>query len=242
MEATRKLRQRASESRGQAVAEWAAVALVATVVIAIVASSAPALGSQVVRGVNCTIQRIFGEGTACAAPTPRSSHPTFVSYPLRGGPPDVGGPSGVGGASGVGGPGPGSPGGSGSVHTAVAAPCASQGSCGYCGKGGIGTGACSKRALTYNIRWCAAQARAGSRAYYANRHKCETEAQWLADYDNHLFSRCDIAGILAGTGLGKDAAFYLRLAELSDPAVEALSWIAGIIGAKAAGIYCHSVH
>jgi hypothetical protein len=58
----------------------------------------------------------------------------------------------------------------------VPAPCSSQGSCTYCGQGGIGTGTCTKSDLEWNVGWCTRN-RSTLSAY--NRTKCNTEAAWL---------------------------------------------------------------
>jgi hypothetical protein len=63
------------------------------------------------------------------------------------------------------------------AHIAVAAPCASQGSCKYCGIGGIWTGNCTRAKLEYNVRWCGRHRHHLSRA---NKAKCKAEAGYLS--------------------------------------------------------------
>ena len=63
------------------------------------------------------------------------------------------------------------------AHSAVAAPCASQGSCQYCGSGGVGTGNCTRAKLEYNVAWCGRN-RHHLGAY--NTGKCKAEARFLS--------------------------------------------------------------
>jgi len=63
-------------------------------------------------------------------------------------------------------------------RTAVAAPCASQGSCGYCGIGGVWTGNCTRARLEYNVTWCGRHRRGLSGA---GKAKCKAEAGYLGD-------------------------------------------------------------
>ncbi len=58
----------------------------------------------------------------------------------------------------------------------VAAPCASQGSCKYCGRGGIWTGNCTRAKLEYNVAWCGRN-KAHLSSY--NKAKCKAEAGYL---------------------------------------------------------------
>lgn len=62
------------------------------------------------------------------------------------------------------------------AHISVAAPCASQGSCKYCGSGGIWTGGCTRAKLEFNVRWCGRQKHLRG----ANRTKCKAEARYLS--------------------------------------------------------------
>lgn len=64
-----------------------------------------------------------------------------------------------------------------SAHTAAAAPCASQGSCKYCGSGGVGTGNCTTARLEYNVAWCG---RHKHRLGAGNKAKCAAEARYLS--------------------------------------------------------------
>jgi hypothetical protein len=59
----------------------------------------------------------------------------------------------------------------------AAAPCASQGSCQYCGIGGIWTGNCTRAKLEYNVAWCGRN-KAHLSPY--NRAKCKAEAGYLS--------------------------------------------------------------
>lgn len=63
------------------------------------------------------------------------------------------------------------------ARVAVAAPCASQGSCKYCGKGGIWTGNCTRAKLEYNVAWCGRN-KAHLSSY--NEAKCKAEARYLS--------------------------------------------------------------
>jgi hypothetical protein len=62
------------------------------------------------------------------------------------------------------------------THVAVAAPCAGQGSCQYCGTGGIGTGNCTWTKLEFNVGWCGRN-KAHLSSY--NKAKCTAEAGYL---------------------------------------------------------------
>jgi hypothetical protein len=62
------------------------------------------------------------------------------------------------------------------ASVAAAAPCAGQGSCQYCGSGGIGTGGCTLADLEFNVAWCG-QNRAHLSSY--NKAKCSAEASYL---------------------------------------------------------------
>ena len=79
----------------------------------------------------------------------------------------------------------------------VADPCASQGSCAYCGQGGIGTGSCTKSDLLYNVGWCA---RNKSTLDSYNRTKCQTEAEWIHGFSGFSWIRTSCA-IPIATGL-----------------------------------------
>lgn len=87
------------------------------------------------------------------------------------------------------------------------------------------------------MAWCGRQARQRTAAYRANETKCIAEARFLAQMNGS--TTCDIAALLAGRAIGKEAQFYLRLAELSDPVVDWSSWIAGIFGGALAKEFCH---
>lgn len=63
------------------------------------------------------------------------------------------------------------------ARAVAAAPCASQGSCGYCGIGGIWTGNCARAKLEYNVAWCGRNKAHLSRY---NRAKCKAEAGYLS--------------------------------------------------------------
>jgi hypothetical protein len=63
------------------------------------------------------------------------------------------------------------------AHVAVAAPCASQGSCGYCGIGGVWTGNCTRAKLEYNVAWCG---RNKHHLNAGNKAKCKAEAGYLS--------------------------------------------------------------
>jgi hypothetical protein len=62
------------------------------------------------------------------------------------------------------------------ARIAVPAPCASQGSCQYCGIGGIWTGNCTRAKLEYNVAWCG---RNRSHLSSYNKAKCKAEAGYL---------------------------------------------------------------
>jgi hypothetical protein len=64
-----------------------------------------------------------------------------------------------------------------SARMAVAAPCASQGSCKYCGIGGVGTGNCTTAKLEYNVAWCG---RHKLQLGAGNKAKCAAEARYLS--------------------------------------------------------------
>jgi hypothetical protein len=57
-------------------------------------------------------------------------------------------------------------------------PCASQGSCRYCGIGGIWTGNCTRAKLEFNVAWCGRHKHHLSRG---NKAKCKAEASYLSD-------------------------------------------------------------
>ena len=65
------------------------------------------------------------------------------------------------------------------AHVAVAAPCAPQGSCRYCGSGGIGTGNCTMAKLEFNVAWCGRN-KAHLSPY--NKAKCTAEAHYLTGF------------------------------------------------------------
>jgi hypothetical protein len=62
------------------------------------------------------------------------------------------------------------------ARVAVAAPCAGQGTCQYCGSGGIGTGECTLAKLEFNVAWCGRNK--GHLSSY-NKAKCRAEASYL---------------------------------------------------------------
>ena len=125
----------------------------------------------------------------------------------------------------------------GSFRNDMGTGCSWDGSCGYCPIQGIGYGRCTARKLAFDVRWCGRQASRRTLAYRENKVTCRKAAQFLSELRGS--STCQIAALLAGRGVGKDAEFYLRLAELSDPIVDWTSWIAGIFGGAVADYYCH---
>ncbi len=64
-----------------------------------------------------------------------------------------------------------------SAHIAVAAPCSSQGTCQYCGPGGVGTGNCTRVKLEFNVAWCGRHKHHLGRG---NTAKCKAEARYLS--------------------------------------------------------------
>jgi hypothetical protein len=98
----------------------------------------------------------------------------------------------------------------------VAAPCASQGSCAYCGTGGIGTGACTKANLEYNVGWCARN----KNNLQGNGPKCNTESKWLWNFHGFSWGNAlcaasyigAIAALGAGVGVVWEAGSYFYYA------------------------------
>jgi RHS repeat-associated protein len=113
------------------------------------------------------------------------------------------------------------------------AVCAGQGSCGWCGNGGFGTGRCTRHDMTWNVEWCARQTRLSA----GNSAKCHAEGDALEEQTGFA-AFLTIAGWLwnAGTGcldgavLGNGAAILAHIIFGATVGGAAVGCIAGAAG------------